>query len=82
MAITREQAGRLKSNHFVTDGKKTYVVKRSGSTPHDLWFWICAPGTRTIDNQDGGRVRRVYLGSKNVLPSNLQFLDTISLCDL
>jgi len=78
--MNKEQAAKLKNGEFVTDGTSVYQLLESGNgNPHDLWFWKCNKSTRKVSTAHGGSVKRVYLGSKNLEPSGLEFLESLIL---
>ena len=67
---------------YYSDGEYIYTLSptRNGN-PHDLWFWRVNKKTHDIITANGGIVRRIYLGSKNLEPSGLDWLGSISRID-
>lgn len=75
--MTIEEARKLKDCDYVTDGTRFYHLRIHDWNIHDLWFWHCKKGTKDLLQRVGGTVTRVYLGSKNIKPDNLEFLNTL-----
>jgi hypothetical protein len=72
--MTKQEAKKLKDHDYVTDGNRFYHLQIHHSNKYDLWFWHCRKGTKKKLLRSGGKVTRVYLGSRNLPPSNLAFL--------
>lgn len=68
-----EKARELKTDDYVIRGRWMYRVEISVSNEHDLWFWQVRKSDRQMKTP--GIVNRVYLGSKNIEPSGVEFLE-------
>ena len=80
--MEKQEAQNLPHGQIVTDGTLPYTVHRYENNPHDLWFWQTSKRTRHINKRHGGKCKckRVYLGSKNIKPSGIDFLETLHIC--
>jgi len=78
--MTVKEAQSLRSHEFVTDGCRKYRVGHYKYNYHDLWFWHCKRGSQALIVRGGGRCTRVYLGSENLEPDNVEFLAQLTKC--
>jgi hypothetical protein len=72
--MTVEQARQLKDHNYVYDSSRHYHLRIHHANKHDLWFWHCKKRSKDLIVRAGGIVTRVYLGSRNIKPSNTEFL--------
>jgi len=75
--MTIKQARKSHNTQRFSDGSSVWELRISTSNPHDLWFWLVNKTTKMLISTNGGTVKRVYLGSKNVPASGLGFLEQL-----
>ncbi len=75
--MTIKEAKKLKDHDYVTDGIRFYLLRIFHSNQNDYWFWQCRKNSKELIRRGGGIITRVYLGSKNLKPNNLEFLSKL-----